>query len=453
MYMKRLIHNWFANWANRADRSPLIVRGARQIGKTYAIRDFAKEHFEHFIEINLEENPQYIELLSSPAIQQTLEELSVLSDTPIIEGKTLLFLDEIQVAPKVISNLRYFKEKAPNLHVITAGSLLDHALNKLSYSMPVGRVEFCHMYPMTFKEVLLAKQEIKLVEYIESYQLGDTFSKLIHKKLMDLLRQYTYIGGMPRAVAQWLTNNPLQEVERIHNDLLLAFQYDFAKYGNKTQQLYLKDVLDYVAQHSGQKTIYAHINPHVRSSVLKESLQLLQLSRLVHPITHSNARNVPITSLQDTHTFKSLLFDIGLSNHLNRIELIQLQDLVTDHKGAIAEQFIGQSLLASQQPYEDTQLFYWTRQAKNSNAEVDYIWQHQNKLYPIEVKAGKSGTLKSMHVYLYEKGLETGIRFNADLPSIAKCTAQVRANKTQASLSYQLISLPLYLSSEINRLL
>jgi len=451
--MKRAITNELIDWKNRTNRKPLIVRGARQVGKTYAIEQFAKSHFKNIIKINFEEQNELKSIFKSQKTDQILTELSILYSTDIIHGETLIFLDEIQACPEAIVTLRYFFEKHPDLHIIAAGSLLDFALTAMNYSMPVGRIEFCYMYPLSFKEFISALAEDRILNYIENYTLDTDFSPAIHNKILELLRLYLFIGGMPEAVKIYINEKQLSQVERIHSSILTTLQYDFAKYGNRNQQEYLVSVLKYSAQNIGKKVKYANIDRDTRSSYLKESFYRLEFARLVHGIRHTSASGIPLVNHVNENIYKPLFLDIGLANHLCGIRLIELEKILTSYEGAMAEQFIGQELLTINPPYIDPELYYWTREEKNSNAEIDYVYQHNNSIYPIEVKAGKTGSLKSLHVYLSEKKLNVGIRFNLDLPSVGKFRTKVSARNRLDEIEYTLISLPLYMCFNLPELL
>lgn len=451
--MYREIIQFLTEWKDRKNRKPLILRGARQVGKTYSINEFAESYFNNYIKINFEEQIELKSLFKKLDIKSIIDELSILHNTDIIPGQTLLFFDEVQTCPEAILSLRYFYEHYPNLHIVAAGSLLDHALNEMNYSMPVGRVEFCYMYPMNFKEFLIALSQNKLVNYIEKYTIDQTFSEIIHDKLLKLFRLYLFIGGMPEAVQTYIKNEKLTEVERIHNNILTTLQYDFAKYGTKKQQEYLLTVLRYSAYNIGKKVKYSNIDRETRSVNLKTAFIRLELSRIIHLIRHTNAAKIPLTERLKENIYKPLFLDVGLANHLSGIKLINLEILLTENEGAIAEQFIGQELLTLYNDYIDPKLYYWIREEKNANAEIDYIYQYNNSIFPIEVKAGKSGSLKSLHTYLFDKNLKIGIRFNLDVPSTGAFTTKTRTGKKQGELKYTLISLPLYMCSHLPKLL
>ena len=451
--MKREIEQYLLYWKDSINRKPLILRGARQVGKTFSVIKFGKENFDDVLLLNAEQDDNLKNVFNSKNPTLIINELSALYNKPVIEGKTLLFIDEIQLLPEAIVALRYFYEQMPGLHIIAAGSLLDHTLNELPYSMPVGRVEFAFMYPMSFKEFLLANDQQGVVNYLDKFSPDESFSEAIHQKLIELLRLYFFIGGMPEAVRVYTKTKNLIEVEKVHSAILTSFQYDFAKYGTRSQQDYLKESLKYVAKNVGKKVKYSAINNSVHSSYIKDALLKLELSRIIHLVRKTKSSKVPINQYVDNNVFKPLFLDIGLLCSLSHIKLTGLKNLVTDFEGALAEQFVGQELLTSFNYYEDAKLYYWVREAKNTNAEVDFLYQIGNSIYPVEVKAGKTGTLKSLQIYLAGKKEHTGIRFNIDLPSVGKnLKATVILGGNKKVIDYNLVSLPLYFAALIKKI-
>ncbi len=451
--MKREIIQLFIEWKNRANHKPLIVRGARQVGKTYVINEFASDHFVNSVSINLEQSIELGTIFKTHNPETIIQELSILKKTDIIPGKTLLFIDEIQACPEAIVSLRYFYEQMPQLHIITAGSLLDHTLNETKLSMPVGRVEFCYMHPMSFREFLWAIGETRLDDYLGAYTLNKAFSEAIHNKLLDVMRYYFFIGGMPEAVSVFAENKKLLDVERVHSSILTSLQHDFAKYGSRSQQRHLNTIFHYVGRNAGKKIKYVNIDKDARSLNLKEAFYKLEMSRVINLVKHTASPGVPLASHLNSNIFKAFFLDIGLANNLCKIELVDPLKILTINEGAMAEQFADQELLTLLSSHSDPELYYWIREEKNSNAEVDFLFQYNNIIYPIEVKAGKTGTLKSMHVYLFEKKLKTGVRFNTDTPSVAEFKTKVQTNGRNSEISIQLISMPLYMISQLPRLI
>ncbi len=451
--MKREIESYLLLWKESINRKPLIIRGARQVGKTFTIEKFGRKHFEHFLLLNAEQDNNLAKIFESKNPVMIASELSALYNIPVLEGKTLLFIDEIQLLPEAIASLRYFHEQMPELHIVAAGSLLDHTLNEFPYSMPVGRVEFAYMYPLNFREFLRALNQNGLIKYVINFDFNTPFSKALHQKLLQFLRLYFFIGGMPEAVKIYAETNNLPEVSKVHNSILTSFQYDFAKYGSRNEQQFLNQSLQYAAINIGKKIKYSAINNSVHSSYIKNALLKLEMSRVIHLIRKTKSSKIPINQYVDDGIFKPLFLDIGLVCSLLRIKLTDLTNLITDFEGSLAEQFTGQELLTSFDFFEDAKLYYWIREAKNTNAEIDFLYQINNNIYPVEVKAGKTGTLKSLQVYLAEKKETTGIRFNTDLPSIGenlKATVMIKGEKLQ--INYRLISLPLYFASLLNKI-
>lgn len=451
--MKREIEDYFINWKNSYKRKPLILRGARQVGKTFIVDKFAHENFKYYLKINLEQNSDLLTIFETNNPERIINDLTILFQIPIVDNQTLIFIDEIQCSPKAIASLRYFYEQKPDLHIIAAGSQLDHTLNEIQYSMPVGRVEFAYMYPLTFKEFLWAMNENAIVNLIENFSLENSISIAIHNKISELLRLYFFIGGMPEAVDNYINTKNLLNIEKIHSNIITSIQYDFAKYGTRKQQEFLKDVLNYVVNNIGRKVKYMNINKNAPSVLLKDSFLKLEMSRIIHLIRYTNSTNIPITQYQDNDVFKPVFFDIGLVNHLAKIKLTDIQNLVTDFEGALAEQFVFQELIVGNEIFSEQKLNYWSRDAKNSNAEIDCLYQIENKIFPLEIKAGKRGTLKSLHIFLAEKNKNLGIRLNLDLPTYGQnLEANINLQDIK-TLNYQLLSLPIYFARNLKNII
>jgi predicted AAA+ superfamily ATPase len=451
--MNREIEKYLSVWRNSLNRKPLMVRGARQVGKTYSIEKFAGENYRYMLKVNLEQDRNIHSAFESLQPEKIINELSALYQVPLEDENTLLFIDEIQSCPKAIAALRYFYEQKPGLHIICAGSLLDHTLNEMQYSMPVGRIDFAYMYPFSFTEFLMALGENGLISFIDSFSLGEPYSIAVHKRLLELLRLYFFIGGMPESVDYYVKTKDLSGIERLHSGLITSIEYDFAKYGTRKQQEHLKDVLHYVVNNIGKKVKYVNVNRNVHSGLLKDAFIKLEMSRIIHLVRHTRSANVPLSQMQDNDVFKPVFFDIGILNHIAGIRLMDIKNLITAFEGTLAEQFVFQELIAGSEPYIEQKLHYWIREAKNSNAEIDCLYQIGNHVYPIEIKAGKRGTLKSMHVFLAEKNKATGIRFNIDIPTVGEgLTARVNLPGKE-DLTYNLISLPIYLAGRLGRII
>jgi len=446
--MKRAITDFLLLWKEGINRKPLIVRGARQVGKTYAIDEFGKNNFDAYVKINFEETPEMKDVFKTNDISEIIQTIELFSGTKLTGENALLFLDEIQTCPVAIVTLRYFYEKMPGLHVIAAGSLLDHLLNNLTYSMPVGRVEFAYMYPMSFNEFLLAMGETQLNDYLTNFSFQNKINSVVHEKLLKLIRIYYFVGGMPEAVQVYQQTQSLQDVERVHESILKSLEFDFAKYGSRNQQALLIKLLRFIPKGIGRKFKYVHVDSSVRSEAMKEVLQLLVKSRIVHLIKSSTAKTPPLEYGVNNKVFKPLFLDIGLANHLLNLHLLDIDKLITANEGSLAEQFVGQQLLSMPPFFVDKQLYYWNREKRNAEAEVDYLTVINNEIIPIEVKAGKSGTLKSLHIFMTEKKKKAALRVNADRLSSMQIETFVRVNKETKQVNYSLLSIPFYLLNE-----
>jgi predicted AAA+ superfamily ATPase len=449
--MYRNILKDFNIWKSNSSRKPLVIRGGRQVGKTFLIRLFAKEHFNHLVEINFERDPEISTLFASRDPEKIIRLLELQFNIPIKSGSTLLFLDEIQAVPPVLSTLRYFYEEMPDLHVIAAGSLLEFALEEPAFSMPVGRIEYMHLGPLLFEEFLIAAGKDRLADFLNHLSLGEDIPGPIHNQLLGLLKIFLVAGGMPEAVAVYLKNSSWQQCESIKQSLLLTYQDDFSKYKGRVQHQRLVRVFKKLPMLAGQKFKYVNVDRNERSVDLSRALALLCQARVAYKVFHSSSSGVPLGATIDEKKFKALFLDVGLmstATGLNLLDYEKAEDVMVVNSGSICEQFIGQQLLYSQQSYREPELYYWAREKKNSSAEVDYVIAEGSAIVPIEVKAGKSGTLKSLHMFLREKSLALGVRFNSDIPSLLTLKTTLPDGQ---NLNYQLLSLPLYLAGQVRR--
>jgi uncharacterized protein len=450
--MDRFALDYLRHWKTRTSRKPLVVRGARQVGKSHLVRTFGQNEFERLLEINFERLPEAASLFASKDPGAICRLLEARFNTSLKPGQSLLFLDEIQAAPEVFAVLRYFREELPDLHVIAAGSLLEFVLQEHDFSMPVGRVEYLHLGPVVFEEFLLAMGRDRLRDWLVQYKPGDDVPSEMHTELSRLVRQFTVIGGMPEAVAAFSQTGSFQECEEIQQAVLATYRDDFNKYSQRIKQRRVEKVFARVPAMVGRKFMYSQVDREERSRDLGEALGLLQLARVVHKVQHTNANGIPLGSEADERTFKVLFMDVGLlcrSSGLRTTDLVQADELMLVNSGAVCEQAVGQHLLHAAPLYEEPQLFCWMRQTRGSNAEVDFVVAVGNQVVPVEVKAGKTGTLKSMHVFLQEKHRGFGLRFNMDRPSLLEAQTSVAASP---QTPFKLLSLPLYLVGQAFRL-
>jgi predicted AAA+ superfamily ATPase len=416
MYIHREVDTELLNWKTTTTRKPLLIRGARQVGKSSAIRHLGQT-FTHFIEINFDENRQWIELFNSTQnIDELLEQISIIENTPIIEGETLLFFDEIQSSLPAINLLRYFYEKKPNLHVIAAGSLLEFALKELP-SFGVGRIRSLFMYPLSFQEFLLAHNEALLLEKLKQASPNSPIPDLLHKKLVSYYKKFLIIGGMPEAVKSYVIHKDLLEVQRILDDLIISLQADFTKYKKSIEPLKIAEVFANVVMQQGKKFTYTYPNATLNNQQIKEILQLLEMAGLVHFVTHTAANGIPLGAEVNPKKRKVLLFDTGIYQRILKLDigqLLTLDNFSVINKGNIAELSVGLELIKNQSPFEKLALYYWQREAKNSQAEVDYVIQQGENIFPLEVKAGTKKAMQSMFLFLEEKNKQKGIRISLE---------------------------------------
>ena len=398
--------------------------------------------------VDLERERDLHSLFSQQDPQRMLSELGLLRGQNVTPGKTLLFLDEIQACPPALAMLRYFYELMPELHVIAAGSLLDFALREFEYSMPVGRIEFLHLHPMSFEEFVAATEGEPLVEYLKKWTLAQPPSEALAKRFLQAVRSYFFVGGMPEAVQAYAARKDLLEVQRIQTALVETMQVDFAKYGPRRMHELMRSTYRHVAQNVGRKIKFVNISREERAADVRRALELLTLSRVVYPVVHTSANGLPLGAERDERHFKVLFLDIGLVNRLCGLDLVGTEDLVTVNEGSLAEQFVGQQLLCNAPSFVDPQLFYWTREARNANAEVDFVINCQQEILPVEVKAGKTGTLRSAFQFLREKRRRCAVRFHTGPPVLEEIKLP-----GEAETSVQFLSLPLYLVGQSDRLL
>lgn len=441
------------NWKLSPNRKPLIIRGGRQVGKTYLVRMFAKKSFEHLLEINLERNPEVASLFTSKDPQKIIQLLELQFNISIKPGTILLFLDEIQAVPQVLSSLRYFYEEMPGLHVIAAGSLLEFALEEPAFSMPVGRIEYLHLGPIQFEEFLLSAGKEKLADFLNNLSPGENIPEPIHRQLSELLKIFFVTGGMPEAIAVYLNSNSWQKCDSVKHSLFLTYQDDFSKYKRRVQHHRLLLLFKKLPVLAGQKFKYVNVDRGARSADLAMALNMLCHARVAYKVFHSSCSGIPLGATINEKKFKVLFLDVGLMTTgagLNLLDYEKAEDIMMVNSGAICEQFIGQHLLFSRQLYREPELYYWTREKKGSSAEVDYVIAENTAIIPIEVKAGKSGTLKSLHLFFQEKRPQIGVRFNSDIPSLLTLETTLPDGQ---NLRYRLLSLPLYMVGQVRRLI
>jgi len=440
------------NWKNQKNRKPLILRGARQVGKTWLIREFAKENFDILLEINFDETPEQAGFFIKGDIDRSLQLLEVEHELQIVPEKTLIFLDEIQSVPGVLPYLRYFYEKRPDIFIIAAGSLLEFLLSEHEFPMPVGRIEYLHLGPLTIEEFMLALGQKKLVEFLSEFDLRDPIPLSLHQKLMKYLKLFWIIGGMPAVIGAYRNPESLQLPSKEQGIIIQTYEDDFTKYRKRIYPQRIRKVFQKIPTMVGKKLKYVNLDPEERSKDLADTLDLLEMAKVFYRVYHSAGNGVPLGAEIKSRDFKPLFLDIGLMTRSLGLKLTKLEaekEITLVNNGTIAEQYIGQHLLYQNPSYEKPELFYWNRDKKSSSAEVDYLISIDDQVIPVEVKAGATGSLKSLHLFMAEKKVPIALRFNSEPPTFIELTTK---NKNSPEHPYLFLSLPHYLVCQTKRL-
>ncbi len=435
----------------RSQRKPLIVRGARQVGKTWLVRRLAEKKNLTLIELNFERRPELASLFTGNDPHQTCRRIEAALGIEFHIDSSLLFLDEIQAAPELISKLRWFHEELPSLPVVAAGSLLEFALSSRSYSMPVGRLSFLHLEPMSFFEFLDAGGESALLREIRSASFLSPLPDILNQKARSCLMNYLLTGGLPAVVEQWHASRDLDSCMELQHDLIATYRDDFHKYAGRLSPDLLRDTLASVALQLGGKFTYSQVGADLRSSTVKSALDMLSRARLVHKVEHSSANGVPLAAEVNPRRFKVILLDCGLLSSM--LQLGRLADMAHGflpvNRGALMEQFVGQHLRLMGEPYREENLYYWQRE-HGRRGEIDYLVQFGDMVVPVEVKSGASGKMKSLHQFMAEKNLELAVRIH-DGPYALE---DVSVKTTQGQLaSFRLLSLPHYAVEQLPQML
>lgn len=451
--MKRDHTLFLTNWLKSKGRKPLIVRGARQVGKTWLIRDLASSQEHQLIELNFEKRPDQASLFSSNDPQEIVNNISASIGERIEPTKAILFLDEIQAAPHLLQKLRWFAEDMPDLPVVAAGSLLDFALAKHTFSMPVGRISYMYLEPLSFEEYLDAVGQHELRAYLQNYRWNLTLPASIHSKCSAFMKEYLVIGGMPAVVSSWSTESAPSTVNQMHFDLLATYRDDFAKYSGQLSMARLEDILTSVPRQLGKKFVYRNANNEVSSTPLKQALSLLSTARLCHRVVATSANGLPLGAEANEKFLKVILLDCGLCSASLGLSLDQMQsvsEISLINRGGMAEQLAGQLLRTLPPAYVPSSLYYWQREKKGADAEIDYVIQHENQIIPIEVKAGTSGKLKSLHQFMKAKKSRLAVRIHSDSPKVSAVSVK---DASGSLIEYTLLSLPFYLVGQLHRLI
>jgi predicted AAA+ superfamily ATPase len=415
-YYRRGIEGELIRWKNDMERLPLLIRGARQVGKSSVIRNFGKE-FKSYLEINFEQDSEVKSIFEGNLRPKSIcDQLSVLYEIAIIPGETLLFFDEIQSCLPAISSLRFFYEQYPELHVIAAGSLLEFAFSELP-SYGVGRVNSLFLYPFSFGEFLCAADSELLLKAIAEASPQHPLSEAIHSKALELYKQFLLLGGMPKVISSYFSGGDLLSCQRILDGLIAAYEDDFAKYKKRSSPSLIRMVFRSVVEQNGQKFVYNKALPDANHLQVKDALELLTMAGLIIPVTHSSSNGIPIGAEINPKMRKFIVFDSGIFQRILGLKLSEVllkNDFESINKGSIAELNVGLELIKSSSCYRRQNLYYWHREAKSSNAEVDYIIQTGTQIIPIEVKAGTKGSMQSLKIFMDLKNTKKGIRISQE---------------------------------------
>ena len=411
-YLQRKIDDELLRWKNTEHRKVILLRGARQVGKSSAVRELGKT-FEHFVEINLEKQPQLKSVFEPDRlVERMIKELSFELRKPIVPGKTLLFIDEIQDCIPAISALRYFYEDMPELHVIAAGSLFEFALKKLP-SFGVGRIRSLFMYPFCYEEFIRAMGFTMLADELKNCSPEKPISESLHHQCRRLLIDFMLIGGMPEVVAKYVENGSLFDCQEILEDITQAFFNDFAKYKHRANVSLLQEVFGAVIEQTGGKFTYSKASKTANHLQIKESVELLEMAGLIYPVTHTSANGFPLSAEQNTKFRKYLIFDTGIYQRFLKLNIggsSNPENIQQVNRGAFAELLAGLELMKASPVNFPLTLHYWQREKTGSNAEVDYLVQQGENIVPVEVKANIKGSIQSMFQFLTEKNCPYGIR-------------------------------------------
>lgn len=417
-YIERIIDKYLLEWKNLPVHKPLLLRGARQVGKSSAVRHLGKQ-FKYFAEVNFERLKGVHSFFAGDIdVHIIAAKISNYINVPIESGNTLLFLDEIQECPEAIMALRFFKEDYPQLHVIAAGSLLEFTLQELP-TFGVGRIHSLFMYPFTFDEFLSATGNKGLIEVKRGADSSNPLDASFHEKLVDLFRIYLLVGGMPEAVVTWAKTKDFGACRRVHNDIILTYEDDFNKYRQRILPELLRIAMRGVCHQIGQKLSFAKVSSDYRSAQIRSALRLLTLAGIVIPVIATSGNGVPLDAEANELVAKYLFLDSGLllailhldgSSPQRLIELIMAgspQDVV--NKGSITEMVAGLELMRYKEPIQRHTMHYW-QQSGDSIAEVDYLEAKDARVIPIEVKSGTQGGMKSLWQFMRSKHLCSGVR-------------------------------------------
>ena len=419
MYIERYIDALLLEWKNSSSLKPLLLRGARQVGKSWAVKHLG-ESFTYYLEVNFEKRPDIKDVFGRVhEVHDLANNLSLLYNVPVVAGQTLLFLDEVQDCPAAIKSLWAFKEDFPQLHVVAAGSLLEFALQDLP-SFGVGRIRSLFVYPFSFDEFLVAEGKSS---WLEAKQQADNEKPLLmplHNDIVQHYRTFLMVGGMPASVAAWVTTHDYRNCQTELDDIQLTYYDDFKKYAKKVDPTLLRNTLQSVILQIGNKFTYSKVDGSYRAEEVKKALKLLSDAGIVKRVSHTAANGLPLGAEVNEKFRKYIYLDSALLLRILDMDLggaRQLTDLIVAgtavdlvNKGGLAEMVLGWELIKYNNPRSQHDLYYWENTADGTRSEVDYIIARDMKVLPIECKSGTSGKMKSLHLFMHNKHLTDSIR-------------------------------------------
>ena len=452
MVIPRLAEDTLQRWLTAGRRKPLVLRGARQVGKTTLVRRFAAAAGMPLCEVNLERHLYLDRVFESLDTGRMLRELEALGGTRL-DG-ALLFLDEVQATPRALPALRYLYEDRPDLPVVAAGSLLEFTLAEHGFSMPVGRIQYLHLGPLTFREFLAAVDPA--AGDPAATDPDEPPTEAAHRRLGRRLREYLVVGGLPEAVLAYRETGSPMEVAAVHRSIASTYEDDFAKYARRTPLARLQRLFRLVPRSVGHPVTYRRLDPDARAAEVSRAIDLLVKARVCHRVSHSHCSGLPLGADAGHHASKLLILDVGLMNHLCGLDLADIEaldDIRLVNEGGMAEQYVGQQLVSLSGGEHPPELHYWLRHARRGNAEIDYVISHRDWIVPIEVKAGRSGSLKSLLHFAHEKRPPLAVRFDANPPGVQTVRHAIRTAAGTQDVTARILSLPLYAVEALPRLL
>lgn len=446
--MNRELLDHLREWLVSGRRKPVILRGARQVGKTWIVRKLAAESGREFIEVNFERNPELAQVFrpKEKDPRRWLADLGLLLGKEAKPARVFLFLDEIQAFPEGLSCLRWFAEELPETVVVAAGSLLEFALRDYRHSVPVGRVGYMHVPPMRFPEFLRAHGQNALRERLAEWRIGEKISEIIHGRALEWHDRYLMVGGMPEAVAADAGGAEAAECRVIQQDLIQTYRDDFAKYTGRMDPRILDEVLRAAAASLGKKFIYSHVGAGVRHQQAKQALELLAMAQLCDLIPHADANGIPLGAAVNDRLRKVALLDAGLAHGLWKTPAAAVfprwENLAPQIRGGLIEQGAAQELReVAGFPSGRGSLFHWRREA-GAKGEIDLLLELDGEILPVEIKSGASGSMKSLHQFVHDKKISLALRTDRNPPTLQ----EVRVKTTKGDpVRYNLLNLPPYL--------